>query len=191
MGFALDATGRIYLTDSQLEETINEKTINVSVAKHAIDLGVENIIKGSVEFVGGSTDFVTELEFNNGLEFINIQDITKPYSIDYRRGLLFVPEKYTGEFRVKFNSIDLYVEYNIAKEVMKTEYRINRTEKYIELSDDYVMKFFASSAASLSNNLFKIEYKYAEEVKEPPKDMLAYTTPLIHEYRIKAKLKEA
>ena len=39
---------------------------------------------------------------------------------------------------------------NIAKEVMKTEYRINRTEKYIELSDDYVMKFFASSAASAS-----------------------------------------
>jgi hypothetical protein len=191
MGFALDNTGKIYLTDSQLEETVNEKTISVPIAKHAISLGVENIIKGSIEFIGGSTDFVTELEFNNGLEFINIQDVTKPYSIDYRRGLLFVPEKYTGEFRVKFNSIDLYVEYNIAKEVMKTEYKINRTEKYIELSDDYVMKFFASSAASLSNNLFKIEYKYAEEVKEPPKDMLAYTTPLIHEYRIKAKLKEA
>ena len=191
MKFSLDASGRIYLTDTQLEETINEKTISTPTPRHAINLGVENIIKGSVEFVGGSTDFITELEFNNGLEFINIQDVSKPYSIDYRKGVLFVPEKYTGEFRIKFNSIDLYVEYNIAKEVMKTEYKINRTEKYIELSDDYVMKFFASSAASLSNNLFKIEYKYAEEVKEPPKDMLAYTTPLIHEYRIKAKLKEA
>lgn len=183
--------GDIVLNKEDYSINKKDKVISVSTPTFVVDLGEKNIEKGSVVFNIFRDELSTELAFSgDGREFDDIDDIEGPYSIDYRNGLLYVPEKISGEISLRFNTTSFFVEYNIASKIPQTEITVKKEEKYLELSDSYVIKFFADSNLSSTDGLFKLEYKYAEEVKEPPRELLDYVSPFINRYEILTVFKE-
>lgn len=164
--------------------------IDLSTPSFVIDLGQKNIEKGSLVFTIPHASLQTEVEFNYGREFDNIDDVEGPYSIDYREGVIYLPSKISGTVGVRFNTTNFYIEYNIASEISKTDILLYESLKQVSLSDDYIIKFFSDSNISSSAGLFKIEYSYAKETKEPPKDLLPYVTPILDSYELQVVFKE-
>lgn len=182
--------GYVSIKKDDYTTQLREEQISVS-GSFVIDLGYKNVEKGSIIFNGDYPELGTELSYTgNAREFDDIDDIEGPYSVDYREGLIYLPSKVTGDYSVRFNTTKYFIEYNIASKIAKTDINIRRDDKIVELSDAYIVKYFADSNISSTSGLFKIEYKYAEEVEEPPKDLLPFVTPILDGYDLQVIFKE-
>ena len=172
--------------------TTQQREVEVSISgSYVIDLGYKNIEKGSIVFNGEYDELGTELPYTgDAREFDDIEDIEGPYSVDYREGVIYFPSKNTGDYLIRFNTTKYFIEYNIASRIPKTDIEIRRKDKLIELSDAYIVKFFADSNISSTSGLFKIEYEYSQAVEEAPKDLLPFVTPILDGYELQVIFKE-
>ena len=183
--------GQPVIEDAHYSINKKDKTINLSSPSYVIDLGEQNIEKGSLVFNVIRAELDTEIKYTGlGTEFIDTAEVTGPYSVDYRNGLIYLPTPITGDVSVRFNTTNYFVEYNVAQDIPLSDISINREAKTASLSDRYVIKNFSDSLVSSTQALFKVEYKYAQEIKEPPKELLEFITPILYDYRLMNVLKE-
>lgn len=183
--------GRIQIPESSYVSDKVNKTINITSPTSVIDLGENYIEPRSLRFLTLSSDFTNQVPFvGDGSEFnldLSPSELQGYYTIDYKNGIIYTYSNVSGSLIVEFNKTDYYAEYNIAVRVPQTEYTINADESTIELSDSYIIRAFSSSLEIPSlRNLFRVEYDYAEEINQNPKELEPYFTPFLKSYEIAA-----
>lgn len=163
------------------------KTFNVTIPAptFVVDLGIQNIARGTVQFTSFPPELVTEVSFAEMEEKFQDSDIESPYAIDYREGKLYSKEPISGSLVGILRAANYFIEYNISYEIPKTAYGVNKEEQLVEFADDYVLDYFADSQKSgLATPFFKIEYSFADDVQESSSELIQYVTPMLNEYKI-------
>jgi hypothetical protein len=182
--------GEVYIKEEDYKSVPKQFNITVPLSTFVVDLGSINIEKGSMEFTKAPEEIETEVTIEEMEKRFQSSE-TGLYSIDYRKGLLYLQAAITGEVNGILSAADYYIEYNLGYRVPRSLFQINKEEKLIVFTDDYVADNFTESNRTGSPpKLFKVEYSYADEVKETPGELLPYITPMISHYRLIATPKE-
>lgn len=172
----------------------SNKTFNITttVDSYVLDLGFKNIEARSVLFTNLPASMTTEVLYENMESEFNAVGTTGKYAIDYAEGILYLQNKTQGLFSGTLVNTNYYAEYNVSYKIPETAYSVIASTKTIEFSDKFVSDFFNSSSNEiLSPSLMKIEYTYAQEIKESTSELFPYTTPFIMEYKIITTPKES
>jgi hypothetical protein len=187
-----DITNGHLLTTAAI--TKKNKTFNATLLSQAyiVDIGSRNIEEKSILFTNIPISMTTEVLYKNiDVEF-NEAGTTGKYAIDYENGILYLQNKASGLFSGILVNTNYFIEYNITYKIPETFYSIVPAEKKIEFTDKFVSHFFNISANEvLSASLLKVEYSFAEEIKESTSELFPYTTPFIMEYKIITTPKES
>jgi hypothetical protein len=195
-GISFDEAGNILLSDTISTER-KTTSIDITANTNVIELGQKTIRPRSVQFSTLQQYLKTEVPYKTDGSMFNIPltpaELDGYYSIDYRNGRIFTYTQIpSGEkLFLQYEWTEIYVEYNIALEIFKTDYEININNNTINFTDAYVIKTFSDSLVELSSRtLFKVSYKYAEEFEQNPKKLEPFYSPMMLDYRLAVLDKE-
>ncbi|MDD3412414.1 MAG: hypothetical protein PHY47_00275 [Lachnospiraceae bacterium] len=172
-----------YLTESKTF------SFNITSPLYVLDLGIKNIAKGTLQFNDTVSALGTEVKINE-MQTAFQSDIENPYSIDYINGFLYSKAPLVGKISGLLAAADCFIEYNISRKLPQSVLAIMKDSKEIVLSDNYVLDYFAERQTQRESPLFKIEYSYAEDIKESSNELVKYVTPFLNNYKIITTPKE-
>src|SRR5690606_28610075 len=191
---------RIYVTDISFsngyvqipdKDYVSEKissTLNVTNT-NVIRTNVDCIEPRSIRFLSQASIFKKEVPFKgDGTEFdINLSSaqLNGYYTVDYKKGIIYTYSQVNGSISLELNKTEYYAEYNIAVEAPKDDYQVDLDKSTITFGDRYIVKAFANSlSTAVTRTLFRVEYSYAEEIQQNPKELEPFFTPIINSYRL-------
>lgn len=183
--------GEIYSVQ-ELERKNQDFVIDIPSETYSVDLGYKNIEERSIIFSTLPSSIQKEVPYEDIESEFNMDGTSGKYAIDYRNGILYLQDKVNGRISGSLVNSNYYIEYNITQKIPETSYQLSAEEKRITLSDKYVSDLFNSTNSEVvPPSLVKVEYVFAEEVKESTSELLPYTTPFLMEYKIKVVPKES
>lgn len=139
-------------------------------------LSQPSLFKKEVPFKGDGTEFDLHLP---------AAQLDGYYTVDYKRGIIYTYSTVNGSITIEYNKTEYYAEYNIAVEVPRDDYVVDAESSTITFGDRYIVKTFSNSIAStITRSLFRVEYSYAEEIEQNPKELEPFFTPVIKDYRL-------
>ena len=182
--------GAIQVPISNYTSKAVTKEIKIAQKTFAINLGLESIEKRSIQFIKFPNNLGMEVSINDmHLEFNKNSE--NKYAIDYSNGILYSRNGVSEDISFTASITNYYIEYRMAYKIPSNSYTVIKDQKKIEFTNKYVSDNYIDSQNNSSQSQFyKIEYSYAEEIKESTGDTLQYTTPLLLKYEIQAVSKE-
>lgn len=167
-------------------------SFDIVTPTYIIDLGIKNIAKGTIQFTEYPTAFGTEVSYDTVEASFNDLTITSPYAIDYVKGILYSRTPITGKIAGILAAADYFIEYNISRKIPQSAYSVIREDRNIIFNDDYILDYFAERQGSgMATPLFKIEYSFAEDIKESSGELIKYVTLFLNNYKIITTPKDA
>lgn len=183
--------GQIEIPEDQYVTEKQSTSISIASPTKVVDLGYRYVEPRSLRFLTLTNLLTKEVPFKgDGTEFdlpLSPSQLNGYYTVDYKRGKIFTYNTVSGTLVAEFNTSEYYAEYNIAVEIPREDYSVDFNNSVITLSDRYVIKNFSNSLSSaFSRNLFKVNYVYAEEIEQNPRELEPFFTPLVRGYQVSA-----
>jgi hypothetical protein len=168
-----------------------------------VNLGYKSIVPGSIVFVPVNTSDVSpfesdvpahEVPFIDGeTEFVKEDveiDIDGYYSVDYKRGLLYVAAGDKTDSSdaggITFRYTNFVACYNISRFLSGDSYTVDTTAQTISISEREALKLWGDRDANATNKqLVKAIYDYVQTTRESIEELEPYFTPIVRDIVVK------